>query len=119
MLILLPTRNDEQALEDLTRNLAFTPISVLLAGLYDTELVLQIPRFSISNKVDLRAPLEQVSVPLSSSFMRMKQFSVRILLIYVMSSLFSEAWNPRFIPAECQSHNGISRQHRKGQRSYT
>ncbi|XP_011505093.1 PREDICTED: LOW QUALITY PROTEIN: uncharacterized protein LOC105367929 [Ceratosolen solmsi marchali] len=62
MLILLPMHNGERALDDLTRNLAFTPISAILASLYDTELLLQIPRFSIINKVDLRESLEQLGI---------------------------------------------------------
>ncbi|XP_008207605.3 uncharacterized protein LOC100118367 [Nasonia vitripennis] len=62
MVVLLPQRLGEQALRDLSRDLAFTPVSVLLSSLQETEVLLQLPRFSIGNKVDLRATLEKLGI---------------------------------------------------------
>ncbi|OXU25130.1 hypothetical protein TSAR_009543, partial [Trichomalopsis sarcophagae] len=62
MVVLLPQRLGEQALLDLSRDLAFTPVSVLLSSLQKTEVLLQLPRFGIGNKVDLRATLEKLGI---------------------------------------------------------
>ncbi|KAJ8686512.1 hypothetical protein QAD02_022306 [Eretmocerus hayati] len=62
MLVLLPRRIGTQALTDLSRDLAFTPISSVLASLKSTEVLLQLPRFSAASKLELAPSLEKLGI---------------------------------------------------------
>lgn len=63
MLIFLPSNpGSDPYLQTLSKDLSYVPVSVLLANLMETEMLLAIPRFSIENKVDLQAPLMRVSI---------------------------------------------------------
>lgn len=62
MLLLLPARQGEHALQILSKDLSYIPISTLFKNLRTTEILLQLPRFSIENKLDLRSALEHVRI---------------------------------------------------------
>ena len=83
MILLLPTNQGEHALHILSKDLSYIPVSVLLKSLRETEMLLQVPRFSIENKLDLRPALERVSL-----------ISVFILIINnFLKQIFSEKLN--------------------------
>ena len=58
---MLPSRQGAHALHILSKDLSYIPVSVILKSLRVTEVLLQIPKFSIENKLDLRPALERVS----------------------------------------------------------
>ncbi|XP_043481422.1 uncharacterized protein LOC122510672 [Leptopilina heterotoma] len=62
MLLLLPARQGEHALQILSKDLSYIPISNLFKNLLPTEILLQLPRFSIENKLDLRSSLEHLGI---------------------------------------------------------
>ncbi|XP_023244885.1 uncharacterized protein LOC106647876, partial [Copidosoma floridanum] len=62
MLMLLPLKTGMQALADLSRDMAFTPVSSVLAAMQDTELLLQIPRFSIGTKLNMQGKLSELNI---------------------------------------------------------
>ncbi|XP_033208177.1 uncharacterized protein LOC117167393 isoform X2 [Belonocnema kinseyi] len=62
LILLLPTTQGEHALHILSKDLSYIPVSVLLKSLRETEVLLQIPRFSIENKLDLRPALERLGI---------------------------------------------------------
>lgn len=62
MLLLLPARQGEHALQILSKDLSYIPISTLFKNLRTTEILLQLPRFSIENKLDLRSALEHLGI---------------------------------------------------------
>ncbi|XP_051162786.1 uncharacterized protein LOC127282533 [Leptopilina boulardi] len=62
MLLLLPARQGEHALQILSKDLSYISITTLFKNLLDTEILLQLPRFSIENKLDLRSALEHLGI---------------------------------------------------------
>ncbi|XP_058796225.1 uncharacterized protein LOC131667058 [Phymastichus coffea] len=62
MLVLLPKSQEEDALEILLRDLAFTPLPQVLRQLEDAELFLQLPRFSVGNKLQLQSSLGKLKI---------------------------------------------------------
>ncbi|XP_015597657.1 uncharacterized protein LOC107268913 [Cephus cinctus] len=61
MLLMLPHR-ERGNLQTLSKDLSYTPISVLLDGLQETELLLSIPKFTIESKMDLKPALEKLGI---------------------------------------------------------
>lgn len=62
MLIFLPSHEESDPyLQTLSRDLSYIPMKTLLANLYETDMVLILPRFSIESKLDLGAILMRVS----------------------------------------------------------
>ena len=60
MLFLLPRDSGFESLRSLSRDMLHTPITTLLSELHEEEVIVQLPKFDISNKLDLRAYLSQV-----------------------------------------------------------
>ncbi|CAB0038451.1 unnamed protein product [Trichogramma brassicae] len=59
MLVLLPKTSDPAALQGLSRDLAFTPLTSILASMRDTEMRVQLPRFTIDTEIDLTNDLQK------------------------------------------------------------
>ncbi|KAK0096551.1 hypothetical protein PV326_005172 [Microctonus aethiopoides] len=62
MLIVLPIYQGLQNLNIVSKDLAHKRISELLECLKDTELILQLPRFSIESKINLKPALESLGI---------------------------------------------------------
>ncbi|XP_034946955.1 uncharacterized protein [Chelonus insularis] len=62
MLILLPHREGLRSLLILSKDIAYVSISTIMNTLQDTELILQLPRFTIESKTDLRPALENMGI---------------------------------------------------------
>ena len=80
MLVFLPHNEGLQSIHTLSRDLSYTPISVILGMLKKTELILTLPKFSIESKHDLRGVLESVSLSPSTFF-----FCFQFLQILIFS----------------------------------
>lgn len=62
MLIMLPNSVGLQALNILSKDLAYTPISNILNSLLDEEILLHLPRFNIESKIDLLPVLVSLGI---------------------------------------------------------
>lgn len=62
MLIVLPIHQGLQNLNIVSKDLAHKRISELIECLKDTELILQLPRFSIESKINLKPALESLGI---------------------------------------------------------
>ncbi|KAL7291382.1 hypothetical protein TKK_0014976 [Trichogramma kaykai] len=62
MLVLLPKTSDPAALHGLSRDLAFTPLTSILASMRDTEMRVQLPRFTIDTEIDLTNDLQKLGI---------------------------------------------------------
>ncbi|XP_063977855.1 uncharacterized protein LOC135162870 [Diachasmimorpha longicaudata] len=62
MLAILPTKKGLQNLQNLCKDLAKTSVSAIMSNLLETEIILQIPKFSIESRIDLRPALESLGI---------------------------------------------------------
>ena len=89
MLLLLPRKQGYQALNDLSRDITFTPISTILASLKETELELAMPKFTIESKTDLKPYLIKVDLTDHYSiYIKSSQIDLICFICY-MIELFS------------------------------
>ncbi|XP_015115995.1 uncharacterized protein LOC107040423 [Diachasma alloeum] len=62
MLAILPNKKGLQSLQTLCKDLAYTSVSAILSNLRESEIILQIPKFSIESRIDLRPALESLGI---------------------------------------------------------
>ncbi|XP_011310627.1 heparin cofactor 2 isoform X1 [Fopius arisanus] len=62
MIAILPNKKGLRGLQTLWKDLAYTSVANILSNLQETEIILQIPKFSIESKIELRPALESLGI---------------------------------------------------------